>query len=83
MFHLLKSRTSIDIFITGKCKVTFGLKYSIKLKKQWFNILNDDDQIMLCFITSHAVTCINTLQPTYNAIVGVHIIGCVLSETMF
>ena len=27
MFHLLKSRTSIDIFRTEKCKVTFGLKY--------------------------------------------------------
>ena len=27
MFLLLKSRTSIDIFRTEKCKVTFGLKY--------------------------------------------------------
>ena len=27
MFHLLKNRTSIDIFRTEKCKVTFGLKY--------------------------------------------------------
>ena len=28
MFHLLKKRrTSIDIFKTDKCKVTFGLKY--------------------------------------------------------
>ena len=26
-FHLLKIRTSIDIFSTKKCKVTFGLKY--------------------------------------------------------
>ena len=30
MFHLLKSRTSIDIFRTEKCKVTFGLKYITK-----------------------------------------------------
>ena len=29
MFHLLKSRTSIDIFRGEKCKVTFGLKYSL------------------------------------------------------
>ena len=28
MFHLLKIRTSIDIFRTEKCKVTFGLKYT-------------------------------------------------------
>ena len=28
MFHLLKSRTSIDLFRTEKCKVTFGLKYT-------------------------------------------------------
>ena len=27
MFHLLKIKTSIDIFSTEKCKVTFGLKY--------------------------------------------------------
>ena len=26
-FHLLKIRTSIDIFSTEKCKVAFGLKY--------------------------------------------------------
>ena len=29
MFHLLESRTSIDIFRTEKCEVTFGLKYII------------------------------------------------------
>ena len=27
MFHLLKIRTSIDIFKNEKCKVTFGLAY--------------------------------------------------------
>ena len=27
MFHLLKIRTSKDIFSNEKCKVTFGLKY--------------------------------------------------------
>ena len=27
MFHLLKVRTSIDIFSAEKCKATFGLKY--------------------------------------------------------
>ena len=30
MFHLLKIRTSIDIFKNEKCKVTFGLEYSNK-----------------------------------------------------
>ena len=36
MFHLLKIRTSIDIFKNEKCKVTFGLEYihtSINLKR--------------------------------------------------
>ena len=28
MFHLLKIRTSIDIFKNKKCKVTFGLEYN-------------------------------------------------------
>ena len=27
MFHLLKIKTSIDIFKNEKCKVTFGLEY--------------------------------------------------------
>ena len=27
MFHLLKIRTSIDIFKNEKCKITFGLEY--------------------------------------------------------
>ena len=27
MFHLQKVRTSIDIFSTEKCKVTFGLEF--------------------------------------------------------
>ena len=27
MFHLLKIRTSIDIFKNEKCKVTLGLEY--------------------------------------------------------
>ena len=30
MFHLLKIRTSIDIFKNEKCKVTFGLEYILK-----------------------------------------------------
>ena len=30
MFHLLKNRTSINIFSNEKCKVTFGLKYIIQ-----------------------------------------------------
>ena len=29
MFHLLKIRTSIDIFKNEKCKVTFGLEYTL------------------------------------------------------
>ena len=28
MFHLLKTRTSVDIFKNEKCKVTFGLEYT-------------------------------------------------------
>ena len=31
MFHLLKIRTSIDIFKNEKCKITFGLEYSSRL----------------------------------------------------
>ena len=31
MFHLLKIRTSIDIFKNEKCKVTFGLEYTIRV----------------------------------------------------
>ena len=27
MYHLLKIRTSMDIFKNEKCKVTFGLEY--------------------------------------------------------
>ena len=27
MFHLLKIRTSIDVFKNERCKVTFGLEY--------------------------------------------------------
>ena len=30
MFHLLKIRTSIDIFKNEKCKVTFGLVYTFQ-----------------------------------------------------
>ena len=30
MFHLLKIRTSIDIFKNEKCKVTFGLEYILQ-----------------------------------------------------
>ena len=30
MFHLLRIRTSIDIFKNEKCKVTFGLEYIIQ-----------------------------------------------------
>ena len=33
MFHLLKIRTSIDIFKSEKRKVTFGLEYIIGNKK--------------------------------------------------
>ena len=33
MLHLLKIRTSIDIFKNEKCKVTFGLEYTIFLAR--------------------------------------------------
>ena len=36
MFHLLKIRTSIDIFKNEKCKITFGLEY-IFTNKLCFN----------------------------------------------
>ena len=40
MFHLLKIRTSIDIFKNEKCKVTFGLEYMLQdLMKFHHNIL--------------------------------------------
>ena len=33
MFQLLKIRTSIDIFKNEKCKVTFGLEYTIIIQQ--------------------------------------------------
>ena len=33
MFHLLKIRTSIDLFKNKKCKVTFGLEYIFAAEK--------------------------------------------------
>ena len=44
MFHLLKIRTSIDIFKNEKCKVTFGLEY-IFFKKDSHIYLN----VVFCF----------------------------------
>ena len=38
MFHLLKIRTSIDIFKNEKCKVTFGLEYSSIGKLKWYKL---------------------------------------------
>ena len=38
MFHLLKIRTSIDIFKNEKCKVTFGLEYSFVLSQSIIQI---------------------------------------------
>ena len=35
MFHLLKIRTSIDIFKNEKCKVTFGLEYIYMCSKDY------------------------------------------------
>ena len=34
MFDLLKSRTSIDIFRTEKCKSTYGLKFILIYRSQ-------------------------------------------------
>ena len=34
MFHLLKIRTSIDIFKNKKCKVTFGLEYIMRERER-------------------------------------------------
>ena len=31
MFHLLKIRTSLDIFKNEECKVTFGLEYILEI----------------------------------------------------
>ena len=44
-FHLLKIRTSIDIFKNEKCKVTFGLEYITNLhsfKNDNFQMKNTD-----------------------------------------
>ena len=48
MFHLLKIRTSIDIFKNEKCKVTFGLEYiyiysSLVMRKPAFCICENKD----------------------------------------
>ena len=42
MFHLLKIRTSIDIFKNEKCKVTFGLEYifSSGMQDYYFLVLS-------------------------------------------
>ena len=49
LFHLLKIRTSIDIFKNEKCKVTFGLEYIyIRLTKlMHFFLKKYSDQEML------------------------------------
>ena len=42
IFHLLKIRTSTDIFNNEKCKVTFGLEYnSLSEVAQCIHLLND------------------------------------------
>ena len=35
MFHLLKIRTSIDIFKNEKCNATFGLEYILVISAQF------------------------------------------------
>ena len=39
MLHLLKIRTSIDIFKNEKCKDTFGLEYTCILYVYMLNVL--------------------------------------------
>ena len=41
MFHLLKIRTSIDIFKNDMCKVTFGLAYIYSQYKKKRKLLNE------------------------------------------
>ena len=40
MFHLLKIRTSTDIFKNEKCKVTFGLDYIYFIKRGIMDVKN-------------------------------------------
>ena len=44
MFHLLKIRTSIDIFKNEKCKITFGLEY-MSLPYICLQIIRQSDNI--------------------------------------
>ena len=56
MFHLLKSRTSIDIFRTEKCKVTFVLKYIIVYEHTFIR----PDQVKSIFkLSCYAGFCFN------------------------
>ena len=53
MFHLLKIRTSIDIFENEKCKVTFGLEYISKFlshKSQYKTNIDKDCRVPIEFL---------------------------------
>ena len=52
MFHLLKIRTSKDIFSNEKCKVTFGLKSNRKAMKYTLerNIANSSILLELLYL---------------------------------
>ena len=47
MFYLLKIKTSIDIFKNEKCKVTFGLEYTMTLNHNF------------SFLPIHQVNCLS------------------------
>ena len=51
--HLLKIRTSIDIFKNEKCKVTFGLEYIKNMLYCWFG-------------TQHLINKINVVRIHFN-----------------
>ena len=49
MFHLLKIRTSIDIFKNEKYKVTFGLEYMSAFKPAYIYFRISAVHIIFCF----------------------------------
>ena len=54
MLHLLKIRTSIDIFKNEKCKVTFGLEYIYPSCMTVFYSFSEWDIIMRLGLIKHS-----------------------------
>ena len=62
MFHLLKIRTSIEIFKNEKCKVTFGLEYIISMtmmmtdKSNYSETLNGLTKLVVKYILNRGTS---------------------------